>query len=281
MPKNWTQHDVTYLRRHAPHGDYRKIAHHLGRTLGSVKCKAFGLGLGTSRLYTDKQIAFVRENYGQMSATQIGKHIGRTNRSVYQFAGRLGLSEKRPPLGESFDRQLGQMHKRGLTDTAIAEKLGCERHAVGDHRRKLGLPDNTLSQWRRRQVAKKTREQLSKAGLPSLAAVRIKSFRDRARAAGWPEELRPRAVQILNTLWDRGPMTRRELAEAIGMPWKGSRKSLVSNDPEGSYLAHLIKRGLVINLGRIRKGGGRGGSTCVYSLPLWIERNCKEQEHVA
>ncbi len=283
--KNWTQREVGYLRRRAPHGDYRNIAHHLGRTLCSVKCKANKLGLVTKRQLTDEQKKYVRANYGKKTALQIAQHIGRTKHCVHQLAIRLGLSKRRPPLCRAFDRKLRRLHQQGLTDPAVAEKLGCERHTVSDHRKKMGLPANTFSQWRRRRVGKKTREQLHKAGLTTLAAVRAKSFRDRARAAGWPEDLRPRAVQILNVLWDRGPMTRRELAEAIGMPWKGSRKSLVSNDAEGSYLAHLIKRGLVVNLGRVRKageaGGGRGSSTCVYSLPLWIERNPKEPEHAA
>jgi hypothetical protein len=87
---------------------------------------------------------------------------------------------------------------------------------------------------------------------------------------------------MLNAMWDNGPMTRRELADAIGMPWKGSRKSLVSNDPEGSYLAHLIARGLVVSLGRIKKGKGRGHSCQVYSLPLWIERGeVKHEQAIA
>jgi hypothetical protein len=223
--------------------------------------------------FTADQVAYVRKHYGRLTTPQIAQRLGRSRSAVYQLAGRLGLTQKRPRPGAAFDRTLVKLHAKGLTDTAIAAELGCERHTVGDHRRKLGLPANTHSAWSRRRVAARTREQLRAAGLPTLAAVRAKAFRDRASAAGWPEDLRPRAVQILNALWDRGPMTRRELAEAIGMPWKGSRKSLVSNDPEGNYLAHLIKRGLVINLGRLRKASGRGHSTCVYSLPLWIERN--------
>ena len=231
-----------------------------------------------SRLFTDEQIEYVRAHYGRLTAAQIAQKIGRSASGVYQLAGRLGLSRKRPRLGDAFDRKLKDLHGQGLTDTAIAARLGCERHTVGDHRGKLGLPANTHSAWQRRRVAARTREQLRRAGLPTLAALRAQAYRDRAAAAGWPDDLRPRAVQILNALWDRGPMTRRELAEAIGMPWKGSRKSLTSNDPEGSYLAHLIKRGLVINLGRLRKASGRGHSTCVYSLPLWIDRKPRQPD---
>jgi len=147
-----------------------------------------------------------------------------------------------------------------------------ERHTVGNWRKRLGLPANTLSVHRRELIREKSAEQLRAAGLTTLAELRAPTFRQRALASGGPADLRPRAVQMLNALWDRGPMTRRELADVLGMPWKGSRKSLVSNDPEGSYLAHLTRRGLVVNLGRVVRGTGSGHSACLYALAFDIER---------
>lgn len=80
----------------------------------------------------------------------------------------------------------------------------------------------------------------------------------------------------VRTLWERGPMTRLELAEAIGMAWKGSRKSLAGNGPGGSYLPTLMRRGLVVSLGRIvqtgPKGKRKGRNVHLYSLPLTIQR---------
>jgi hypothetical protein len=67
-------------------------------------------------------------------------------------------------------------------------------------------------------------------------------------------------------------MTRPQIAEAVGMPWKGSRASLRSNDPEGSYLAHLIARGLVVDLGRLVKEGGQGRNRHLYSLAIDVEK---------
>jgi hypothetical protein len=144
----------------------------------------------------------------------------------------------------------------------------------------LGLPSNRGGERYRDRVRQKTREQLRKAGVESLANVRTKAFQDWAESCGWPRNLRPRHVEILNLLWEKGPQTRREIAAAIGMPWKGSRKSLVSNDPEGSYLAHLMRRGLVVCLGRLVKGKGKGGSVCVYSLLLTVERKPTERNDV-
>jgi hypothetical protein len=206
----------------------------------------------------------------------VAEELGRTLTSIYQLRDRLGLCKKANRYGPEFEAFIREKHALGWSDAEIAAAHGngCERHTVGAWRKRLGLAVNTLSEHRRRKVAAKTREQLKRAGLPSIGYLRVKAFRDRARVAGWPEDLRPRAVQILNALWEHGPLTRRQLADIIGMPWKGTRKSLCSNDPEGSYLAHLINRGLVISLHRAHKitGKGRGRSVNLYSLPLWIER---------
>ena len=233
------------------------------------------------RAWTQLEVDTVRRLYSTHSAAAIGKLLGRPAHSVYNQAFALGLKKLvHADTGPALHAFLRSKHALGWSDAEIADAwsklqgapLG--RKTLCDHRRKLGLPNNAFSDRRRRAVAAKTREQLAKAGLKSLAEVRVVAYRDRAVKAGWPADLRPRAVQILNVLWDRGPMTRRELADAIGMPWKGSRKSLVSNDPEGSYLAHLIKRGLVISLGRVAQvlGQGRGKSRQVYSLNMWVER---------
>lgn len=219
--------------------------------------------------------------YGDIPARSLAKHMRRSVGFVYRRAAALGLSESRPNHGPEFDGFIRAKHELGWSDSEIADawsdRIGrpVDRHTVSEHRRKFGLPSNALSEHRRQLVRQKTEEQLREAGVETLAELRAKVFRERARAAGWPEDLRPRAVQILNALWDKGPRTRRQLADDLGMPWKGSRKSLVSNDPEGSYLAHLVNRGLVVRLKRAKPvtGQGRGKSVDVYSLPLNIVRS--------
>jgi len=67
-------------------------------------------------------------------------------------------------------------------------------------------------------------------------------------------------------------MTRRQLAAAIGMPWKGSRKSLCGNGPGGSYLATLMRRGLVVVQKRAVKASGKGKSVDLYMIPLQVKR---------
>lgn len=171
-------------------------------------------------------------------------------------------------------KRLIALVREGLCNPHIAAILQCERHTVGDWRKRLGLPASRGQKCERcrRETSERTKAQCDSAGLPSLAQLRVRRYRQFARESGWPEDLRPRAVHILNALYERGPMTRREIAEAVGMPWKGSRKSLVSNDPEGSYLAHLLNRGFVVVQKRACKGRGRGRSTSVYMIPLTIHR---------
>lgn len=171
-------------------------------------------------------------------------------------------------------------HAEGWSDAEIARVTMCDRHRIGELRRGLRLPSNKDNERHRNRVRRKTERQLEREGVPTLAALRSKVFHERARAAGWPDDLRPRAVQILNVLWEKGPRTRRQLCDDIGMPWKGSRKSLVSNDPEGSYLAHLVARGLVVILPRAHRvtGKGRGRSQNLYSLPLFIQRGPIDEE---
>lgn len=185
-------------------------------------------------------------------------------------------NQRTPQQREQLKAFIREKHSLGWPDAEIARVFQpkTSREWISEVRRSMGLPCNALSEYRINKIREKTKEQIEKAGVKSLANIRTLAFREYARRNGWPEDLRPRAVQILNVLYQRGPMTRREIADAIGMPWKGSRKSLVSNDPEGSYLANLAKRGLVIVLHRARKihGQGKGRSLNVYALPLHVER---------
>lgn len=252
----------------------------LGRTADAVKARANALGLQTGRcvFWSEAEITLLREQYTHRTAADLAAELGRPVTQVNNELHRLGLRKFRRPFQRTpqAEQRLRDLHAQGWTDSEIANDLDVERHSIHAWRRELGLCSNQRSEHARRRVAAKTAEQVRKAGVKNLAELRSRAFRSWARQCGWPEDLRPRAVQILNLLAAHGPMTRRQIADAAGMPWKGPRKSLVSNDPEGSYLAHLVARGLVVNLGRINKGKGIGGSTCVYTLAL----NAKPQASI-
>lgn len=273
----WTEDELRVLRKGYGIRPLSEIAAELGRSPTSVRAAAKRFHIARSRRIPAWKTAFVREHYHKSPCAVIAGCVRLSTSKLYQLAERLGISHRRQGVdyaGAEFQRTFSEKYAAGWSDAEIAAAVGGERHAVGEHRRRLGLPHNAYSEHRRERVRRKTQEQLEREGLSSLGELRVRVFRQRAKRAGWPEDLRPRAVQILNALWERGPMTRRELADAIGMPWRGSRKSLVSNDPEGSYLAHLTARGLVVVLKRAKQviGRGSGRSQDVYSLPLSIQR---------
>ncbi len=285
----WTDAELRFAAAWAGTFPPERIAHALGRPVRDVlrQARRGDRPIARRRPWTAHELLFLRDQDGELTVPEIARRLGRSVRQVYQRRDRMGLSTPRVPIGEAFGSYLLDRHAAGWSDAEIAAgysrqhpgRRPMDRHTVGTERAKLGLPENRLHEHQRQRVAAKTAEQLRRAGLPSLAAVRAKAFRDYARAQGWPEDLRPRAVQILNAIWDGGPMTRRELARAIGMPDEydrphGEASVLASNDPEGSYLAHLAARGLVVvfkRAGRVT-GRGKGRSVDVYSLPTDIKR---------
>ncbi len=276
----WTREKHNTLLRLISEGiPHAQISEQLGCSRSAVHSytQRHGIRALHHDIWTDEHRAYIRKHYHIQTAAQISAHISHSVGGVRQMATTLGVARTLTRIDGAFLEKLRISHAAGWSDEEIADQLHVERHTVARHRVRLGLPINGVHTAHfADRVRAKTAEQLRQAGLPSIGHLRKESFRQRAIAAGWPEDLRPRAVQMLNAMWDRGPMTRRELAEAIGMRWKGSSASLVSNDPEGTYLASLIKRGLVVNLGRKCCGKGRGHSSFVYSLSPDIQRKFHE-----
>jgi hypothetical protein len=279
-PKRWTYHEEDQLAEYRGEGlCLKEIAERLGRTVASVRSRSKLLKLVPDRRWSDAEKQFAIEQRGKLTIDQIAEQLGRSRSAIYQLWDRLNLCERQQdsrPL-QAFIRE---KHPLGWSDAEMAAAWSAEHpeYTVGREwvmelrRDKLGLPHNAYSQHRRRRVAEKTKEQLAKAGLPSIGHLRARAFQQFAARHGWPADLRPRAVQILDLLYQRGPHTRRQIFDAIGMPWKGSRKSLVSNDPEGSYLAHLAARGLIVVSQRAVRGKGRGKSVNVYAIAPHVRR---------
>jgi len=274
-------------REHLGYGPVREL---LVRRLGPARyarhCRAnCARRPGDPRIWSDAEKQLLRRDYRRRPAAAIAADIGRPVDQVRAAAQRLGLTIPQRIGTPAFEAFLRERSAAGWSDTEIGAAWGgvC-RHAVTGLRARLGLASNAYSPHVRAKIRQATREQCRREGVANLAELKAKRFRQAARRCGWPEDLRPRSVQILNALWDRGPMTRRQIADAIGMRWKGSRASLSSNDPEGSYLAHLQARGLVVRLGRFaqsRSAAGRGSRCYVYSLPPWIERSVPDARTTA
>lgn len=229
------------------------------------------------RFWTDSERATLRRLYGHTSTAVIAAKLGRSERSVYHQAGVMGLMTPAHRMSDATAKRLIELCEQGYCNRCIGRQIGFCRQEVRRWRKRLDAkPLNAKAMSRTcktciESVRAKTQRQCEAAGVESLGNVRALAFRRYARECGWPEDLRPRAVQILNFLRDNGPSTREAIAAGIGMPWIGSRRSLKSSDPEGSYLANLMGRGLVISLGRLVRGRGKGKSVHVYSLALNVE----------
>jgi hypothetical protein len=115
-----------------------------------------------------------------------------------------------------------------------------DRRCITLLRNEIGLPPwHSQTERYRRRVAAKTKEQLAKAGLPTIGHLRRQAYAEWCAQAGWPGITRPRLAQILNLLYERGPHTREQIAKAIGMRWEpkgdhpASRCGLSGNGPGG------------------------------------------------
>lgn len=242
--------------------------------------------LVTRRFWTDAERETVRRHTGTLPATEIVKLLpGRTISGVYQAQRKLGLTRSRRDLGPEFDGFIRAKHALGWSDREIADEWNSLHHdadnggwgpirrlVAGVHRRAMGLPHNAWSDRQRDRVRAKTLEQCAAAGVDSLGALRGKVLKDRVEAMGWPRDLQYREGQILSLIWDRGPLTKKDICEALGMPFRGAQNTLGGNAPGGTYLATLIRRGLLVSFPRAVRTGRKGGNVDLYSLALDIQR---------
>lgn len=288
MIRTWTRERLEVLAAEYPTCDLDGLAARLGVTRCALKSKAHKLGVVRAngrRRWSGRENAILRRDYGRLPTAEVAASLGRPVSQVHRRAFGLGLCfQRRVEVDEAFLARVRELNTQGYPDEEIAGVLGCNRRTVHRHRHALGLPDQSHSQRARQAIRERTARQLEAAGLPTIGHLRVRAYRDFASRHGWPEDLRPRSVQILDLLASTGvPLTRRQIADGLGMPWKGSRASLRSNDPEGSYLAHLTARGLVLRLPRVVKGACKGGACDAYALgsaalAILRERAALEQE---
>lgn len=301
MSRRWSTSDVRWLRRLVAAGEPDvEIAGVFEVSVAAAKAarKRFGVRVRTAESYhvwTAAEKATLRRLYGTMEAADIAAQLGGglTANKVWRQADRLGLN--RPyATSDGLEEFVAARHAEGWTDPETAAAWGqrtggrCERHRIHRVRDRLGLPPISgrvgcigSRRWSAR-VRARTAEQLRASGVPTLGALRSKRFREYAAAAGWPADLKPRSVQILNFLATRpAGASKRGIADAIGCPQAGreSRDVLGSTDPEGSYLAHLAARGLVVRIAKGHRvvGRGKGRSCDLYLLGPEAERILNER----
>ncbi len=258
----------------------KQLQAELGRSKTYLQRLANLIGIGHHRkFFTDDEKAQVKALHATHTAEQIQQIVfdgEKSLRQVYALIHRIGCPRKWPRWPVSVLARIRELHGQGLTDADIARRMPemgkdffGRRRAVSILRaNRLKLPVNAAAVLEAHRRAQRT--QFARLGLKTAGELRVWSYRRYARENGWPEDLRPRCVQVLNVLASKGAMTRLAIHLAIGMSVRriaeSQRHALSSNDPEGSYLAHLMARGLVAPLKRAVKGKGIGTSVNLYML---------------
>lgn len=133
-----------------------------------------------------------------------------------------------------------ELHALNWDDSAIARELGLNRRELGNYRsRHLKLAAVPRDQAVHR--AEPRRKQDRTLGM-NISEKRAELYWSIGPDLGWPAGLRFRAVQMLEYLLNQpNGATSAMICEALSI----TPARLHSNDPQGTYLANLIARGLV------------------------------------
>jgi hypothetical protein len=273
--KFWTPEMDEIVRREWPTcEDTNALAKRFGVTFLALKNRAKRIKAPhrrTVKPWTDEEIEIVRTCYQKTPRAELSARLGRSIDSIYNQSSSLGVTRFRIEWDEAKIERLKELNAAGWSDSDIAVEFGADRHSVSLKRKRLGLPCNacstgTPSERELQKTRDGVRRHLQSIGLNSLAELQAQAFSKFARDNGWPEDLQPRAVQILNLLANKGePMGRRAITEGIGLTWRGSKNSLMSNGKGGTWLADLMHRGLVVTIG-IRSLPGRNRRETLYTL---------------
>lgn len=218
-------------------------------------------------LVTAEDRNFVRLNYGSMTAGEIAAAIGRPKSTIWRIAQQLGVRKcHRHP--EELVGKIAHLHAEGLNDHEIARSLTLTRDQVKAVRAdRLKLPNNCVGEKRRECGRRAVATQLARFGVANMGELRSLMHARFAQANGWPAELPPRAVQILNVLAAEGPQTAKALAEKLLLPAKTRAHRIPlrwssgtgkARGKGGTYTAYLIRLGLVISMQRHTPTGPRG-----------------------
>jgi hypothetical protein len=289
---SWTKRDEHLAAKYRRMGmRFDEIGELLGRTAVAIRSRLKVLGcVDRSRFFTDQQKSLVREHYGRMPTKELAASIGRSVQKIYALAHRMGLDQGvhwPPGQRQALRNYIAARHAEERSDGEIARGWNAEHPELSTDRRWVSevrkdqcrLPAHGMRSKRfRARVAEKTKEQLVKAGLPSIGYLRLEAYKSFCVRQGWPQVSRPRLAQILNLLYEQGPKTLPEIAAAIGVRWRTDKRhpngiGLPGNGPGGSYTAELTRLGLVVRLGRKAKyGPGRGQRRFLYAMAPGVVR---------
>jgi hypothetical protein len=152
--KRWDKVDHAILTTHAKYHTAREIADKLGRPVGGVQSKARDLGITLKRGYnltipkpnawSEAELEYLHKNAGTKTSIEMSKELNRSVYAIKIMATRQGLSlQKNPWSDEEIDRLI-ELHGLGLSDKAIAKKIGRASESVRAKITYLMLPKNYI-----------------------------------------------------------------------------------------------------------------------------------------
>lgn len=194
--------------------------------------------------------AELRAGYGRR-LDALAATLRRTVGAVYQRAVRLGLSRRRQS-GMKRSRSILALHGKGHATAAIARRLKADVSLVRRVLRAAGKASNGKDSPQFRQHQRDLIAATRAAGRDPTAA---RWAKDKAESQKYGLPPLTRTALLIVLALTGGPLTRQDICERIGQPWKGSRKALRCRTGSGSHLANLMAAGLVAY--QRQCGGGR------------------------
>ncbi|MGB2808476.1 MAG: hypothetical protein WBC22_12095 [Sedimentisphaerales bacterium] len=138
----WSEDEVKLLKRLFPRGRAREIAEQTGRSLATVRQKAYSMGIktGEQRLWSANEVNLLKKLYPTEDTQSIADKLGRSWQSVSQKAASIGLKKTGiPPVWSRHEKALLRKLHPYNSIRDIANQLGRTVLAVATRASKLGL----------------------------------------------------------------------------------------------------------------------------------------------
>ena len=164
---SWSNIDIQQLKVfYATGHEVSEISKALDRTEGSIRNKAWRLGITNPKDYSDEEIQYIKDNYNSYNLREIAKHIGREGnyQNVCRKARELGLDRtaKKKESTDHFKDESGHWHKNGWirrTAEQKANKISTsmkEWHASNEHPK--GMTGKTHTEKYKGELSKRVKK---------------------------------------------------------------------------------------------------------------------------
>lgn len=138
--------------------------------------------------------------------------------------------------------RIEELNRQGWSDREIARRMGCSSNRVRTLRVRLGLPSNAHNERHNKKAWASRLRQLKRDGASNLAEFIGLSRRIRAATRGWPTDLGPGELGILELLDAAGPKSKNEIMSLMGLRYL---RSGGGGGVSRSYLRNLIQAAIV------------------------------------